>query len=100
MITRSDKLATSYAPEVQADSSGKWCGNALRFATEAEAQKQVLDLWMRWTLVRSTRVVPSDDPPNYRWDDTFGLVQLDPPVTADSSDNSPEAPGEMTASHV
>jgi len=55
----------SYAPEVQTDNSGKWTGNALRFATEAEAQAWVLDLTLRWTLVRDARAVESTDPVNY-----------------------------------
>lgn len=56
---------TSFAPEVIADSSGTWCGNALRFATEAEAQLYAKDLMRRWMLVTATRVVPSTDPVNY-----------------------------------
>lgn len=56
----------SYAPEVIADSSGKWAGNGLRFATREEAEAWVADLFMRWTLVRETRVVTSEDPVNYR----------------------------------
>ena len=59
----------SFKPEVIADSSGKWCGNALRFATREEAEANVLDLMMRWHLVRDTRVVECDDPVNYRWVD-------------------------------
>lgn len=58
------KAVVSYAPEVIADSSGKWTGNGLRFATKAEAEAWVLDLSMRWTLVRETRVVESTDPVN------------------------------------
>ncbi len=57
---------TSFAPEVIADSSGKWTGNGLRFATEAEAAAWVLDLSYRWLLVRDTRVVASEDPVNYK----------------------------------
>ena len=34
----------SYAAEVIADNSGKFCGNSLRFATEHEAQEYVRDL--------------------------------------------------------
>lgn len=56
----------SYKPEVIADSSGKWCSNALRFATEAEATKYVADLAWRWTAVRETRVVPCEDDVNAR----------------------------------
>jgi hypothetical protein len=59
----------SFKPEVIADSSGKWCGNALRFATRQEAEANVLDLMMRWIAVRETRVVESDDPVNYRYGD-------------------------------
>ena len=53
--------AASYAAEVQADSSGKWAGNALRFGTIDEAKSYVLDLYCRWTLVSACRVVPSDE---------------------------------------
>jgi hypothetical protein len=57
----------SYAPEVIADNSGKWCGNALRFATKEEAEANVRDLFSRWMLVKETRVVESSDPVNYAW---------------------------------
>ena len=59
----------SWRPEVIADSSGKWAGNALRFATREEAERNVQDLMMRWFAVRETRVVESDDPVNYRYVD-------------------------------
>jgi hypothetical protein len=59
----------SYAPEVIADNSGKWTGNALRFATQAEAEANVRDLSMRWFAVRETRVVESADPVNYTYTD-------------------------------
>jgi hypothetical protein len=52
----------SFIPEVIADDSGQWVGNALRFATEAEAEAYVKALAWRWTLVRETRVVESTDP--------------------------------------
>ncbi|HVB18110.1 MAG TPA: hypothetical protein VNF04_16360 [Stellaceae bacterium] len=57
----------SFKPEVQADETGKWYGNALRFATRSEAEAQVADLMMRWTAVRDTRVVECGDPVNYRY---------------------------------
>lgn len=56
----------SFKAEVIADDSGTWAGNALRFATEEEAEMYVRDLSMRWTLVRDTRVVESDDQVNYQ----------------------------------
>jgi hypothetical protein len=52
----------SWAPEVIADDSGKFCGNGLRFATKEESDVWVRDLSMRWLLVRETRSVPTDDP--------------------------------------
>jgi hypothetical protein len=62
-------MATSYKPEVIADSSGKWCGNALRFATHAEALANASDLAARWTAVSNYRAVESDDPVNYTYID-------------------------------
>lgn len=59
-----EELARSWAPEVIADGSGKWAGNGLRFKNKADAEKWVEDLSWRWTLVRETRVVPSQDEPN------------------------------------
>lgn len=59
----------SWKPEVIADSGGKWTGNGLRFATEAEALANVAHLADRWMLVRDTRVVESNDPVNYAWID-------------------------------
>ena len=59
----------SWRPEVIADSSGKWCPNGLRFATREEAEQNVFDLSMRWIAVRETRVVESDDAPNYTYHD-------------------------------
>ena len=59
----------SWKPEVQTDSTGQWYGNGLRFATEQEAKDNVFDLSMRWKAVRDTRVVESEDPINYSWDD-------------------------------
>lgn len=57
----------SWKPEVQTDSSGKWYGNALRFATQAEAEANVYDLMLRWFAVRETRTVECEDPVNYKW---------------------------------
>jgi hypothetical protein len=67
----------SFAAEVIADSSGKWCGNALRFATSEEAMEYGLDLSLRWTLVREFRVVESQDAVNYQWGPT-GLKKVTP----------------------
>lgn len=58
----------SWKPEVIADGNS-WVGNALRFATREEAEANVRDLAWRWTLVRDTRVVESDEPVNYAYAD-------------------------------
>lgn len=52
----------SWKPEVIADSSGKWYGNALCFATKEEAEGWALDLSWRWTSVRDHRAAESSDP--------------------------------------
>ena len=54
----------SYAPEVIADDSEKFCDTVRRFATESEARQYGVDLSMRWTLIRDIRVVESDEPVN------------------------------------
>ena len=56
----------SWKPEVVADSSGAFCGNALRFPTKEEAEANALDLSYRWILVSQWRATESDDEPNYR----------------------------------
>ncbi len=59
----------SWKPEVRIDDTGKFYGNALRFATEKEATENVLDLQWRWFAVKDTRVVECDDPVNYQYID-------------------------------
>jgi hypothetical protein len=54
----------SYAVEVIADSSSKWVGNGLRFATRKEAKAYGADLASRWTLVARWRVVGTQDSVN------------------------------------
>lgn len=57
----------SYKPEVRTSKNGDWCGNGLAFATREEAEGNVQDLMQRWLLVTETRVVESDQPVNYKW---------------------------------
>jgi len=64
MSQATHETATSWAPQVIADSTGTWSGNALRFASENEAIEWAQGLFMRWTAVREWRVVPSNDEPN------------------------------------
>lgn len=59
----------SWKPEVIADDSGQFVGNALCFATQSEAKQYAIDLSCRWTAVRDWRVVESDEPVNYKIED-------------------------------
>jgi len=59
----------SWKPEVLADSSGVWSGNAIRLETMEEALEYVKDLKRRWTLVTDTRVVECSDEVSHRWKD-------------------------------
>lgn len=54
--------AVSWKAEVQADESGEWTGNMMRFPTKKSAEEYALNLASRWTAVRNWRVLPSDDP--------------------------------------
>lgn len=55
----------SWKVEVIADSSGQWCGNAVRYASKKAAEIGAADLAWRWLAVRDWRVVESDEPANY-----------------------------------
>ena len=61
-------MPKSFKVEVQADSTGTWAGNGLRWPATAEGRKAAesyaCDLAMRWTAVRDWRVEDSDDEPN------------------------------------
>ena len=50
-----------------ADNSGHWVTNGMRFATKEEAEANVADLAMPWTMVTDTAVEKCDDPVNHRW---------------------------------
>lgn len=68
----------SYMPEVQTDNTGKWYGNALRFATYQEAYENARDLSLRWFAVRDYRATESLDPANYRYNlETHKLERIE-----------------------
>ncbi len=55
----------SWKPEVQTAGDGDaWSGNGLRFADKAQAEAWVEGLSYRWTAVKATRVVESEEEPN------------------------------------
>ena len=72
----------SWAPEVQVDSSGKWYGNALRFATQEEAEQNVAALADRWYSVINTRAVQSLDPVAHTYSREHGLGFINTKVEA------------------
>lgn len=72
-VVERDFRPKSWKPEVQTGSDPKWYGNALRFATKAEAEASANDLAGRWMLVQDWRAVESDDPVNYKWIAGMGL---------------------------
>jgi hypothetical protein len=61
------EMTMSWKAEVIADSSGRWVGDTLRFATQQEAWSYLQDLTYRWTAVSYERVVESTDPVSHRW---------------------------------
>jgi hypothetical protein len=74
----------SWAPQVIADASGKFFGNALRFATYDEAYANVLALQDRWFLVREVRVIETNDPVNVRWvDGKTEMLETEAPYVTD-----------------
>jgi hypothetical protein len=60
----------SWKTEVCVD--GKWATNALRFATQDEAEKAGRELLSRWWVPTDSRAAQSDEPVNYVFDDAVG----------------------------
>lgn len=49
-----------------------WATNALRFATQVEAEKAGHELLSRWYVPIKSRAAQSEDPVNYVFDDATG----------------------------
>lgn len=61
------------------DGTQTWVANAQRFTTREEASAAADWVGSRWSTILDTRVVYSEDAPNYRWDfDTGRIVKLAP----------------------
>jgi hypothetical protein len=56
----------SWKVEVQADSTGTWAGNGMRYQFKIEAEDAARDLEWRWTAVKAWRVVETQDPVTVR----------------------------------
>lgn len=74
----------SWAPEVVAESHGRWSRNALRFATEAEAAASAAELAGRWWAVTQHRAAPAVEPVNAEWRD--GQLVMLPAPTAEAAE--------------
>jgi hypothetical protein len=55
----------------------EWAGNALRFATQAEAEQSALELMGRWFMPSDYRVDEVDEEVNYGFDPERGNVPLE-----------------------
>jgi hypothetical protein len=61
------KQAKSFAVEVITDETGRFCGNDVRFATQAEAEAYGRDLAVRLPFVKHFRVVRTNDSVNFEF---------------------------------
>jgi hypothetical protein len=55
----------------------EWAGNALRFATHAEAEQSARELMSRWFMPSDYRVDEVEDEVNYGFDPERGNVPLE-----------------------
>lgn len=74
MVTETQPKSFKVACDV---GEGKPCYNAQRWPTAAEAKRAGDDLFRRWMLMRGFEVEPSDDEPNYRFDDEGRQVRIE-----------------------
>lgn len=59
----------AFKAQVKTPGDRDWCGNGLVFATKGEAERYVVNLSFRWTLVEQMRVIETDEAVNYIADD-------------------------------
>ena len=59
----------SYKVEIRAVGETSWHSNALRFATQDEAEGSGRSLFMRWFGCDAYRTAESDEPVNYKFVD-------------------------------
>jgi len=57
----------SFKLGVKTPGDAEFVSNALTFETEKEAEEYGRDLFSRWMAVKETKVLPSDEPVNYRF---------------------------------
>lgn len=77
-------MARSWKAQFQVVNDGKWYDNAIRLGSELEATFYATSKLIAWTAAVDSRVVESDDAPNYAWSNAAGLVELPKEVTHDA----------------
>ena len=70
-------MAKSFKPEYQVTKDPVWYGNALRFQTIAEAERNARDLAICWVNVTAHRASASEDEPNYIYTEDGKLVPIE-----------------------
>lgn len=63
-ITREGKSVRSFRVMVLTPGDTDWCGNGARYRLPGVAEEAADSLAWRWTAVRATLVLPSEDEPN------------------------------------
>lgn len=77
-------MPRSWKAEFQVVNDPVFYDNAIRFATETEATFYAANKLVVWTAAVDSRVVESDDPPNYAWSNATGLLRLPEEKTRDA----------------
>ena len=67
----------SYKTEIRVSGDPKYYPNGVTFAFEEEAKEYGLYKLSTWSMAENFRVVQSDEPVNYAWDSTRGLVDAE-----------------------
>ena len=69
----------SFKPFIRATGEKNFYGNGQAFATHDEADRSGHNRFMQWFGADEYKVVESDEPVNYRWDNELGDVRLPDP---------------------
>lgn len=77
----------SFKPQVTTGVDPTFYGNALAFATEAEALANAKDLFERWILCTGHRAIESDEPVSHTYvDGVLAAVKAVDPTPAERQD--------------
>lgn len=69
----------SFKAAIKVYDDPKYYQNGIVLATREEAESYGRNKVAAWTLAEGYQVVESDEPVNYQWSSTAGLVSLTPP---------------------